>query len=619
MTLPVDESFRRLATLEERGRSVLLTLGTACRRAPPPLPPEPDTKDFYLYGVLGAKNVGKSSLVASLLGVEHVPEEGRELGEGTRRPRVFASPALLPRVIDTLERAGVEAEPADRAGRVAGLEKVAFVDLPDIESRFEDHLPMVLAVNGEIDGLIVVRTAESSFDATFLEKLQAFRRPQMDLLLVMNKFDDWVAARGSEAEARAVCAEHLAEVLRGLDLSTEDVFMTDARLPDMREGEGFDVERLASRVLQDKSSEELERAKLRAWVFQLRTWTHQVRTAVDLPQGRRALRDVLERCARARDEIEAGGPGVAVDALVAPGIRLGFERFVERGLAGSPQVERSETRLVRRVFHHRVERLPFARLMAAPMVMTGEVLDGLFGRGGAGSPLLPTSDSREADEAVAGLVEAVNETLELDRAALEARFTGVPEGGMLTGEEARRALRTVFHGILDRREEAVCARVRQPWLVYRLAMWLPLAWFLVLRPLTELYLAKGAEWTPELVWATLPTALLRLTTPGYLIAAVATLVLFYGAVLLREYHLAFRAVHEVDRLEGAAKEWAGGLVRDLYREFFGVMIPGRLRRLGQCLDDAGLQLGAVDQGLREIDAEAVHDAERQLEVPAGPE
>lgn len=295
----LEERIERLGNLVERGRAAAMALGPVLRGELPPVPPEPETKDFYLYGVLGAKNVGKSSLVAAVLGLTHAPEEDRELGEGTRSPKVFASPELMPRVLACFARAGVEAEPARDAGRVAGLEKVAFVDLPDIESRFEDHLPMVMAVNGEIDGLLVVRTAESSFDEGFLEKLRAFRRPQMDVYLVMNKFDDWVAARdGDEGAARAVCSEHLATVLRGLELSTEDVFLTDARPPGVREADGYDLPRLATQLLQDKTTDELERAKLRAWVFSLRCWTDAVREAGDLARGRRAVGEVFERCAR---------------------------------------------------------------------------------------------------------------------------------------------------------------------------------------------------------------------------------------------------------------------------------------------------------------------------------
>lgn len=650
MTLGLDESFQLLTSLEDRGRAARRTLETVTLAELPELPPEPETKDFYLFGVLGAKNVGKSSLVASLLGLEHEPEEGRELGAGTRRPRVFAGPELLPRVLETFARAGVEAEAADHPGLTAGLEKVAFVDLPDIESRFEDHLPQVMSVNGEIDGLVVVRTAESSFDQAFLDKLRAFRRPQMDLYLVMNKFDDWVASRGDLGEARAVCTEHLAEVLHGLDLSTEDVFMTDARPAEIREGDGYDLSRLARQLLRDKSAEELQRAKLRAWVFQLRTWSEALRREADLRAGQEVLAGVLTSCREVLEALESEGAplllgsGEARPALPAPApapgagrepeaspppapgglgkrvpasIRERFDRFVERRLVTSRQVEQAEARLVRRVFHHRVEFLPFARVLGAPLFVLGELLDGLLGRGssGAASQLVAASDP-EALEAVGGLFESINEGFELDRAALAESFRSVPEEGLLSREEGGRLLQAVFQRCLTSWEEKVCARVRPPWSAYQLAMWLPVLWFLLLRPLTKLYLARGTSTGWDLLVAGLPVVLLELTTPSALIAALVTLFLLYSVVLFREYHRAFRSVHDLDDLEGARLEWARGVTGDLYREVFGRVLPDRFRRLDQCLEDASEQLRLLDAGLEELDPEAFGDAERQL-VPGG--
>ncbi len=615
MSEPTQDPLVRLNTLEELGHAAQMTLEPITQAELPPLPPEPETKDFYLFGVLGAKNVGKSSLVAALLGLTHEPEEGRELGAGTRSPKVFAAPELMPRVLACFAKAGVEAEPARNSGKVAGLEKVAFVDLPDIESRFHEHLPMVMAVNGEIDGLLVVRTAESSFDATFLEKLKAFRRPQMDMYLVMNKFDDWVADRGGdESEARAVCTEHLAEVLRGLDLTTQDVYLTDARPEGIREGLGYDLGRLTEQVLADKSTEELMKAKLRAWVFSLRLWTESLREATDLVRGRILLGSLLERCAVVERSLSQQEGLDAVEEVVPSAVRTSFDRFLERILVGSRQVELAESRLVRRVFHHRVERLPFARIFAAPLFLVGEIFDGLIRTlaGGSGPSVVASSDAGEVREAVATLVETINDSFELERAALAGSFQGVPPKQVLDLEEGKRVLQGVLHGALTRRDEAVLSRTRLPWMTYRIFMWLPIAWFLLGRSITTLYLKQGADFDWTSLGSSIPVALLELTTPSYLISAVCLLTLFYAAVVLREYHFAFRTVHNADVLEIGQKEWAKGIARELYREVIGTTVPTRFHKLGQRLDDAALQLTSMDEGLEALDPEAVEDATRQL-------
>lgn len=609
MTPELGESARRLADLEERARTLATALSGSVKGALPEPPPEPRAKDYYLYGVLGAKNVGKSSLVAGVLGLRHSAEEGRDLGEGTRRPRVYASAALAGRIRELMARAGVEADFAASPGKAAALSRVAFLDLPDIESRFEDHLGAVMKVHREIDGLIVVRTAESSFDEAFLAKLRAFRRPQMDLYVVMNKFDDWVAARGGdEAEARAVCTEHLAQVLRDLELSTEDVYLTDARAADSREGGGYDLERLARDLLEDKSEPELERSRQRQWVFQLRLFTAALRAAADLARGRRRLAGLLERC-----RAEAGG----ATGLVAAPLREGLERLLARVLESGERIELAESRLVRQVFFHRVDHLPFARLLAAPLYLLAEAVDGLVGllpRLGGPRVELPGADPNEAAGVVRAVAESVGGALALDQAALAARYHGV-EGPPLPADEAARRIHAVLHSWLRRQEETVRAAVPRPWLVYRLAMVLPVAWFVVLRPLAELWVE--AVRTGSLAGGLLlaPKVALHLTSPESVVLTAASLVLVYGAVLAAEYRFALARVHRGEFLDQHRAQWVQEVAREYWRELFEGVVPERFRVLATLLDEAEVQLGEVDRLLAALDPEAVADATRVAPDP----
>ncbi len=628
MSCPGDEdavarALEALPGLEERAAHLVAGLGWVRGLDVPPPPGEPETPDYYLYGVLGAKNVGKSSLVAALLGVEHRAEEDRELGEGTRRPRLYAAPELVEKVRTSFARAGVETDLAPSAGRAAQFSRIAFVDLPDIESRFSEHFETVLRIEDRILGLLVVRTAESSFDESFLERLGRFRRDDRDLYFVMNKFDQWVADfGGSEGEARAAASDHLAEVLRRLDLPTERVYPTDARPAALREKGGFDLGRLAKDLLSDKSTSELGRAKLRNWVHRLAAWVLALRGELDLEAGRRHLNAILGRSAAVVERLQKeGGSGDPVRELVPPALVDGFHRFLERTLEGSAESDRAESRLVRRVFARRVDGLPFVRLLAVPLFVAGDLADGLFSRlprlVGA-RPALPGSDAVEAREALVAVVGAVEDRFALDRSALGRLYKGVPETGLWDEDAATRLLGTVLEDGARRREERVAARVVAPGVVYRLAVLAPLLWFALARPIAKAWVLAGRSFSPVSVMPVVPEVLLELTAPGYLLYGAACLVLLYGLVLAAEYRHAKTLVASGDDEIEARRARVAELARDFWLEVFDRVVPQGFRRLESEVREAETRTGELLAGLEALEPEAVaHAREEAARVTPG--
>lgn len=623
--MSATEGLERLPEIERRCRGVALGLSWVRDPRLDEVPGEPDTPDYYLYGVLGAKNVGKSSLVAAMLGVEHSPEDGRDLGEGTRLPRVYAAPDLLPRILDAFAKAGVEAEAAPEAGRAADFDRIAFVDLPDIESRFQDHFETVQRIEERILGLVVVRTAESSFDTRFLDRLRAFARDERDLYFVMNKFDQWVDSRGGDvAEAEAVCADHLAEALRKLELDMARVYMTDARPRDARQAEGFHLGRLQDDLLRDKSTDELSRAKQRAWVHALSTWTLEARRSLDLEAGRAHLDAIVEASQRVAQEVVDAESAAPVARVVPAGVQESFRRFLERNLSTSAQAEVAESRLIRRVFFHRVEHLPLARLVAAPFELGGALLDTLRASlprlPGAAVAALPGSDAAEGDEMVGGVAEAVNDAFFLDRTALARVYVDVPDEGVVSREEGARLLKGVLETWRRGREDQVCAGVRPPWVLTRLAMWVPPLWFALGRPLAQLWVAAQGPTGPStaLAVAALPGVLVELTAPSYLLYAGLCVLAFYLLVLASELRYAVRAAGDTRGLEDARRRQAAQVERAFWARLFGEAIPARFRRLEHAMTACEAQLERIEASLREVDAEAYESAAEQTRRSTGP-
>src|SRR3954452_17560717 len=92
---------------------------------------------FYLVGLIGGKEVGKSALVNALVGKEIT--KSTSYGEGTHIVTAYAHAAQVPGLRELLDRE-VPGRYAVVTHDTPGLARQVLLDLPDIDSHWADHV-----------------------------------------------------------------------------------------------------------------------------------------------------------------------------------------------------------------------------------------------------------------------------------------------------------------------------------------------------------------------------------------------------------------------------------------------------------------------------------------------
>ena len=182
-------------------------LTRACSRLTPLLGMEPPeltlgaertlSDRLWIWGVLGGKEVGKSTLINTIVGATIV-DAGNDGGEGTRIATVHAHD-------DDIDdaRARLAAHHGPDAVHLAGGSRVrhlALVDLPDFDSSYRDHAALVHDLAPSLDGIIWVTTPKKIADVRAVEEIRRLLQSRHNFVYVVNK-GDWLIERTGEVES----------------------------------------------------------------------------------------------------------------------------------------------------------------------------------------------------------------------------------------------------------------------------------------------------------------------------------------------------------------------------------------------------------------------------------
>ncbi|MDP9174811.1 MAG: hypothetical protein M3O30_13240 [Planctomycetota bacterium] len=208
---------------------------------------------MYLVGLIGGKEVGKSALVNALAGAQITEQTSH--GPGTQiviayvhRDRAAALTKLLDR-----EVAGKYRLVPHTNERLANQ---VLLDLPDIDSRFANHLEVTRRMLRHMLFPIWIQSVEKYADAQpqqLLAKVAAGNDPT-NFLFCLNKVDQLPAADGSAEQLRGDYAARVARVL-GLPTSPR-VYMISAIKP----GE-FDLPELSRLLSREKTVQNLAQSR----------------------------------------------------------------------------------------------------------------------------------------------------------------------------------------------------------------------------------------------------------------------------------------------------------------------------------------------------------------------
>lgn len=210
---------------------------------------------FYLIGLIGGKDVGKSSLANAIAGVTLCAPSNT--GEGTRD-----AIAYVHRDVEAEVRTLLSGIVPDRFDIVphqhASLRSQVLIDLPDIDSKYQDHIDLTRRVLRHLLYPIFIQSVEKYADERpqrLLAQVAEGNDPA-NFLFCLNKIDQLVARNGEESAA-TLAADYGRRIGNVLRMERPPrVFNISAWKP-----EQFDLPALRDTLSRDRASNDVRRAR----------------------------------------------------------------------------------------------------------------------------------------------------------------------------------------------------------------------------------------------------------------------------------------------------------------------------------------------------------------------
>jgi GTPase Era involved in 16S rRNA processing len=222
-------------------------------------PGDDDGGDFYLVGIIGGKDVGKSALVNALVGRPITAITSH--GPGTETVVAYAHASREPALRALLERE-VPGQYRIVTHDSPHLLRQVLLDLPDIDSHWRTHLEVTRAVLRHMLYPVWVQSVEKYADRQPQEMLArvAAGNAASNFVFCLNKVDQVEKSGGDGTvpeAAREIRSDFAARIARTVGLqSPPDVFLISATHP-----ERYDLPRLRGLLSRQKTEDVLRKSK----------------------------------------------------------------------------------------------------------------------------------------------------------------------------------------------------------------------------------------------------------------------------------------------------------------------------------------------------------------------
>lgn len=145
--------------------------------------------DLIVCGVLGGKDVGKSTLINALAG-ERISESDEEVGAGTTRPLAYVHEDVRQEVDARLRQLERDFDLDVRIHRAEAIRQLVLVDLPDFDSEFRLHHQQVKRLAPLFDRVLWVMTPRKVGDREWVSMFTRTIKDPSNVHCVLNKVDE---------------------------------------------------------------------------------------------------------------------------------------------------------------------------------------------------------------------------------------------------------------------------------------------------------------------------------------------------------------------------------------------------------------------------------------------
>lgn len=527
--------------------------------------------DLAVCGILGGKDVGKSTLINALAQTE-VSVDKTEVGRGTDRPMAYVHEAMRDTLTHRLQ-ANDNRVPLDVTLHAAdAVRNAVLIDLPDFDSDFLEHLETVRRLIPFLDRILWVLTPRKIGDRAWVAMFRDVVKDPINVHCVLNKVDELLAdsdpfgpradasLEGNGRRAERFWGEQHQWVAQSIEAvgcpaNEEHRFLVAAAFPDQdrfvsrirhlwddpdwaRYGADQDavievarrasdeLERLRSRVLAPVSHEQTQALKEANRQRELQVNVARMKRHYDLDRVAEQLAQACDPTYLQQAVNEAMGPDFSEAVAITVTARM-----------------RRDAELADEMLERRVEHWPLLRLVHWPFGWLARTLGRRVG------PASPTAREEPDDPFGPGgrlltdRIELVRSRLLGDRAVI-ARKLGVdaelPASDRLATAVAA-SVRRLPGQLETRLLDDVSEHARKPSLVGRAALWLILLWFPFLQPI----LAGVLEIFAETGTVQLAHGLYRIVSAlsaVHLLSGFAVVGGVYVAILAAMYVRGLRAV-----------------------------------------------------------------------------